>query len=220
MLTKDHQPILKDKLAKYLAEDADFAAVYNHVREAFNNSNLTAHNWEHSFRDLCNAIVIGEAEHANMRIVLPAITMHDIGFLYGATSKSHGAVGAEKLAAFLEDVSVTYTDDERIRIADCIRTHRGSKFGEVPETLEAKVVTDADMLEKLGPVGIYQVIRSYTEFDIGLREAIERMQKFPTITLETATGRQLAEDGRQYASEFARQLADAAVAYPPVREDE
>lgn len=59
--------------------------------------------WAHAYRDALNAIVIGEAEGADMGIVLPAAVVHDIGFLYGAKSKTHAAIGAEKLAEFVRE---------------------------------------------------------------------------------------------------------------------
>jgi len=100
-----------------------------------------------------------------MRVVLPAITMHDIGFLYGATGRTHGAIGAEKLAEYLQEGGVEYSAEIIQNIADCIRTHKGSMHNEKPGSLEAKVVADADLLEKFGPFGVYQNIRTFTEFN-------------------------------------------------------
>jgi HD superfamily phosphodiesterase len=203
--------IKQDNLKEYLLKDVDFAKVYKKVRFDFDRSNLTAHNWEHIFRDICNAIVIGEAEHADMRVVLPAITMHDIGFLYGATGKTHGAVGAEKLREYLAGEELSYSDLELVHIAACIRTHKGSMHDEHPETLEAKVVADADLLEKFGPLGVYQVIRTYTEFNMNLGEILARNDN---LILETKTGKLLAEPNRQFTRDFFSRLADAYAEYP------
>ena len=59
-------------------------------------------------------------------------------------------------------------------MADCLRTHKGSMHNEKPETLEAKVVADADLLEKFGPIGVYQYIRTFTEFNYSLEVILER----------------------------------------------
>src|SRR5947207_648152 len=95
----DFQPgELKAKLEGYLAKDSRYKQVFDYTKQRFDEAtHLPAHNWAHAYRDTLNAIVIGEAEDADMSIVLPAITMHDIGFLYGATGKTHGAIGADKL---------------------------------------------------------------------------------------------------------------------------
>ena len=152
----DHKPgELAAKLRTYLDNDPTYQAVYDYTKQRFHEANhLGAHNWEHAYRDTLNAIVIGEAEGADMSIVLPAITIHDVGFLYGATGKTHGAIGADKLPEFLQDAGIKYPAEDIKKMADCIRTHKGSMHKEKPGSLEAKVVADADLLEKFGPFGV------------------------------------------------------------------
>ncbi len=205
---------LSAKLADYLAKDARYAAVFIYTKQRFHEaSHLGAHNWEHAYRDTLNAIVIGEAENADMNIVLPAITMHDIGFLYGATGKTHGAVGAEKLAEFLQDAGIDYPVEMIERMAGCICTHKGSMHDEKPETLEAKVVADADLLEKFGPFGVYSGLRTYSEFNYPLQTALDRETQVFNLTLETPTGQKLAEPCRQFVADFYKELREASEAY-------
>lgn len=55
----------------------------------------------------------------------------------------------DKIIAFFKDIRVS-TDDQR-NILHCIEAHDGR----VPaETIEAKIVHDADTLEKMGPLGV------------------------------------------------------------------
>lgn len=205
---------LVEKLREYLERDLRYKAVYYYTKQRFEESpSLTAHNWAHCYRDTLNAIVIGEAEGANMRIVLPAITMHDIGFLYGAEGSTHGAVGAEKTATFLEEADANYSSEQAKHIAECIRTHKGSIHNEKPESLEARVVADADLLEKFGSFGVYQTIRTYTEFNWPIEKAIERGDRILTVELETETGKKLAEPGRQFVSDFYKTLEQANKPY-------
>lgn len=56
-------------------------------------------------------------------------------------------------------------------MADCIRTHKGSMHQQKPESLEAKVVADADLLEKFGPFGVYSGLCTYAEFNYPLQTA-------------------------------------------------
>ncbi len=205
---------LKTKLQDYLENDLKYKTVYAYTRQRFDAAtNLVAHNWEHAYRDTINAIVIGEAEGADMHIVLPAATMHDIGFLYGATGKTHGAIGADKLAEYLQEGGIEYPPDEVAKIASCIRTHKGSMHDEKPETLEARVVADADMLEKFGPFGIYSGLRTYAEFGWTIETILEREKQVLRLTLETPTGRRLAEPGRRFVAEFYKELKEAAEPY-------
>lgn len=206
---------LEKKLQTYLDNDANYKAIYEYTQQRFNEAeHLPAHNWAHAYRDTLNAIVVGEAENADMSIVLPAITMHDIGYLYGATGKTHGAVGADKLSEYLQQGGITYTSEVIGKIADCIRTHKGSMHNEKPESLEAKVVADADLLEKFGPFGVYQNIRTFTEFNWPLEQSLERQNEIFNLTLETETGKRLAEPGRQFVADFYKELSEA---YEPYR---
>jgi len=188
--------------------------VFEYTKQRFDAADhLTAHNWEHAYRDVLNAIVIGEAEGADMHIALPAAAMHDIGFLYGATGKTHGAVGADKLEEFLSEGEINYRAEDVARMSACIRTHKGSMHDEKPETLEAKVVADADLLEKFGPFGVYSGLRTYGEFKLNIDGVFEKEGRVSTLTLETPTGKKLAEPGRQFVMDFYRELRDAATSY-------
>lgn len=205
---------LVGKLSKYLASDQRYQAVYDHTKGRFQAATeLVAHNWPHAYRDTLNAIVIGEAEGADMSIVLPAITMHDIGFLYGASPEQHGEVGADYVKEFLKEAGAHYSDEQIEKIANCIRTHKGSIHGKHPEGLEAKVVADADLLEKFGLFGVYQTVRTYAEFNWPIDKAIERGDRILTVELETDTGNKLAEPGRQFVADFYRQLKEANEPY-------
>lgn len=213
LLHEDSQN-LTIKLNKYLSKDEKYRTVFDYTKKRFNDAtHLTAHNWAHAYRDTINAIVIGEAEKADMSIVLPAITMHDIGFLYGATGRTHGAIGAEKVAEFLLEAGVDYSDEEVQKIADCIRTHKGSMHDEAPSSLEAKVVADADLLEKFGPIGLYQLIRTFDEFNYPIEKILSRKDEFQKLRLETLTGQKLAEPARQFVSDFFIELAEANEPY-------
>lgn len=215
MLLPLTKPSLSQKLKKYLAKDKKFAKIFKAVEKDFKRAkHLTAHNWEHAYRDTLNAIVVGEAEKADMKIVLPAIVMHDIGFLYGAKPKEHGEVGAKKLPVYLKKIGVTYPASDIKRIAECIRTHKGSVFNVSPITLEAKVVADADILEKFGLFGVYQTIRTFTEFNESIDYIVTLGERMSNRRLETKTGEKLAEKGRAFVVNFFKQLDQA---YKPYR---
>lgn len=213
LINVPHDELAK-KLQTYLETEPLYRLVFEYTKKRFNQAtHLTAHNWEHAYRDTINAIVIGEAEGADMSIVLPAATMHDIGFLYGATGKTHGAVGADKVSEYLKEGGIHYSDEVIAKIASCIRTHKGSMHAEKPESLEAKVVADADMMEKFGPFGVYSGLRTFTEFNYPIEVILAREEQMGSLTLETATGRRLAEPGRQFVIDFYKELKEAYEPY-------
>jgi uncharacterized protein len=149
------------RLQAYL-EDEPIKKVHDRVKSAFDCCDFVAHSWDHIYRDTIHAIWIGESEGADMQIVLPAILLHDIGFLHNPDPAVHNVIGAEKCGEWLND----WSEAEKKKIADCILCHKGKTagFNTEPQSLEAKVVHDSDLLEKIGKIGILQAVRSFVEF--------------------------------------------------------
>jgi HD superfamily phosphodiesterase len=205
--------VVRVKLRDYLERDPRLRSVATYTKERFDAATaLTAHNWEHIYRDMLNAIVVGEAERADMDIVLSAIVMHDIGYLYGG-GKDHGARGADRLPEYLDEAGISYSADEIMKLASCIRTHKGSGWDKHPEGLEAKVVADADLLDKFGALGTYQHIRACSEFNWSLAKIVGYNETMSGLALDTATARRLAEPGRQLMVDFLCELAREAEPY-------
>ena len=84
---------------------------------------------------------------------------------------------------------------------------------EKPESLEAKVVADADLLEKFGPFRCIQTIRTFTEFNWSLEQLLKKQTDILTLTLETETGKRLVEPGRKFVADFCRELSEAIKPY-------
>ncbi len=87
-------------------------------------------------------------------------------------------------------------------IADCIRTHKGVIHGAEPATLEAKVVADADHLDKYGPVGVYQASLALNEFGFTINEIVRRFKRSRDLPMFTATAEKLARGRKQFSHEF------------------
>jgi uncharacterized protein len=189
----------RTKLKKYL-EIKRIKDIHGKVKTAFEQHDLVAHSWDHVYRDTINAIRIGEAEGADMQIVLPAILLHDIGFLHNPDPAAHNVIGAEKCADWLGD----WSEAEKKKISDCILCHKGKTagFDTTPNSLEARVVHDADLLEKIGKIGVLQGVRSYIEFGQGgladhqdyqnLYAIVKRRAVFGNADFLTETGREIA----------------------------
>lgn len=82
-----------------------------------------------------------------------SVLLHDIGRKKEDEGliENHAEWGAEKAEEILE--SLGYQEDFIEEVQHCVRSHRYSKDPE-PETLEAKVLSDADNLDALGATGI------------------------------------------------------------------
>ena len=113
-----------------------------------------SHDWDHTLRVLRLCEHIGPAERADMDVLRVAAVLHDIGRPHQDASRGslchavHGAVLAEPIVATL-----VFSPGQKDNILHCIRTHRFRGM-HVPETLEAKVLFDADKLDAIGAIGI------------------------------------------------------------------
>ena len=117
-----------------------------------------AHDWHHVQRVETLAETLGDRhpDPADGRVVTLAVLLHDIGREREDRGEidCHAEWGAEEAGRILAAVGA---DDETIeRVRHCVRAHRYSNDVE-PETLEAKIVSDADNLDALGAVGIARV---------------------------------------------------------------
>ena len=113
-----------------------------------------SHDWFHTKRvyDLC--MQIGKAEDADLNVLGIAAYLHDIGRPYQDKSKGkicHAEKGAELAREIL--LKFNLSAEDKNNIIHSIRTHR-FRGKNIPETLEAKVLFDADKLDSIGAVGI------------------------------------------------------------------
>lgn len=129
-----------------------FKAVRSRAREYFGDV-APSHDWHHVKRVTDLATSIASDEDADPTIVKPAALLHDIG--RGREDRGeiddHATWGATEARSILERLD--YPEDRIQAIAHCIRAHRYSN-NVSPETLEARVLADADNLDALGAVGI------------------------------------------------------------------
>jgi uncharacterized protein len=112
-----------------------------------------AHDFQHVMRVYKNAKLIGTQEGAIMRILLPAVLLHDIvvypkGSDNSVMSSDDSADLAEKILQRLR-----YSQHEINGISYCIRAHSFSKRL-IPASLEGRILQDADRLDALGAIGI------------------------------------------------------------------
>ncbi|MBW1744545.1 MAG: HD domain-containing protein [Deltaproteobacteria bacterium] len=172
-----------------------------------------SHDWDHTRRVYNLCVHIGEAEGADLEVLEIAAYLHDVGRSYEDTSKGavcHGEKGAEIATKVLAGYPVS--DEQKANIIHCVRSHRFRGDCQ-PETLEAKVLFDADKLDAIGAVGIARTFlfagevgaklhnphvepedtEPYSEEDTGYREY--------TLKLSRIKDRMLTNEGRRLAAE-------------------
>jgi uncharacterized protein len=149
-------PTLRDAQAWYALNDDVHG--YGHIQRVYH---------------LCE--MIGSAEGADMEILLTAALLHDAqGSHPGENSRDdHHLLSAEFAGEILRGMG---WEVERIQaVQHCIRAHRYRKE-DLPETLEAKVLFDADKLDVLGAVGVARAL-AYA-FQVGAPAYAQPSERF------------------------------------------
>ena len=115
------------------------------------------HGFDHIERVYKLCQVIGEAEGANMDILLTAALLHDCDGSDPSKQNraEHHLLSAERAAGFLYDLG--WEEQDVLKVQHCIRAHRFRK-SEEPHTIEAKSLFDADKLDVIGAIGIARTI--------------------------------------------------------------
>lgn len=116
------------------------------------------HDFAHVMRVYHMAERIGIAEGANLDILRAAALLHDAeGSTSGSdTRASHHHSSAEFAAQVLAQEG--WPSERIAAVQHCIRAHRFRGDGETPQTLEARILFDADKLDVIGAIGVARVI--------------------------------------------------------------
>ena len=191
------------------------------------NSNQV-HDFDHVLRVYHLAEHIGQLEGADLEIVRAAALLHDV---------DDSSSGGEEARLEHHEASAAYAGrilaeegwpEARVKaVQECIRTHR-FRAGLAPQTLEARVLYDADKLDAIGAIGAARALafavldgqplhaepsetfrqtlkieegEAYTAY----HEFLFKLSKIKD-KMNTKTGKALAEERHRYLEGFFEQL--------------
>jgi len=127
----------------------------------------SAHNIAHVMRvyELCMSLAKG-VDNINIDVLAKASLLHDIAKVKEDADNT-GKIDHAKLGAQMsEEILKSLGDIENIdHVKDCIRTHR-FRSDDAPQTVEAKILFDADKLDIIGAIGIargYMIAGQYNQ---------------------------------------------------------
>ena len=183
------------------------------------------HDFEHVLRVYRLAERIGEAEGADLGILLAAVLLHDDAAPDGESDRpTHQHASAEFARKVL--IEEGWPEDRTEAVQHCIRAHR-FRGDEAPQTLEAKILFDCDKLDVTGAIG---VARSFAyaalagqpltaEVSEKFKATFEKepgephtpyhefLFKLSRVRFHTATARALAEERQRYLAGYFERLA-------------
>lgn len=184
-------------------------ALYSGVKD-------TTHDFDHVMRVYRLAERIGTEEGANMAVLRTACLLHDIAREDQDLGRitNHAAEGAVRVRKVLDGQPPEFVE----AVVRAVATHSFRDGNAVPESLEARILFDADKLDAIGAIGVARAFTfggsrgrrlwaplsspehtAYTEFEVKLRKLKDH--------LFTQTARALAEERHAFMAEFFDRLA-------------
>lgn len=184
-----------------------------------------SHDWDHTERVYRLCLRIGRKEKADLDVLRLAALLHDIGREEEDMSNGrtcHAEKGAVLAARILKRHGIGV---ERIaRVVRCIKTHR-YRGRIVPDSLEGKILFDADKLDSIGAVGIGRAFlfagevgarlhdprievgktKPYTKEDTAYREFLVKLSRVKG-RMFTAEGKRIAGERHKFMMDFFRRL--------------
>lgn len=121
-----------------------------------NKLTCSAHNLDHVFRVYNLCLLISKYEKdVDLAILTPAALLHDIARVEESEDTTgeidHAVLGSEIAGEILRKLE--YEEEKIEKIKHCIIAHR-FRTGHQPNTIEAKILFDADKLDVIGASGI------------------------------------------------------------------
>lgn len=126
-----------------------------------------AHDAAHVQRVAVNAIKFAKSEKANLEIVIPAVWLHDCVSVSKSSELRNQAstLSAQKAEELLLDWGYSQENIEAIKHAIAAHSYSANI---VPETLEAKIVQDADRMDSIGAIGVARMMMTGGKMDCTL----------------------------------------------------
>lgn len=212
---------------------------FEHWMQQHHPNDDAAHDISHFRRVWATARRLAQGTEADRLVILTACYFHDIVSFAKNHPQRHlsSRRAAEKTQAILREHFPDFPTQAYPAVAHAIEAHSFSA-GIPAQSLEAKIVQDADRLEALGAIGLARVFAVAGALNVALfdsedpfadhrelddkRYALDHFQckllRLPQ-TMQTEKGRELAEHNARYLVAFMAKIA-AELKGEPLRSDE
>jgi putative nucleotidyltransferase with HDIG domain len=151
--------------------------------------------WQHTLRVSQHGRMIAEAEGVNVELVVAACLLHDVAHFDQENWKEHGRLGARIVRPLLVELGYSPEETENVCYSVAVHVDGHADFPH-PETLESKIVSDADNIDRFGAYRILQWcttdVENYESLIAKLRERLQTLEDYRRRrVMETGTGHHL-----------------------------
>lgn len=208
-------------------------ALHEFVQMVLSNSKVqdSAHDLDHVLRVWKIGMHIGAAEHADLEILEPALLLHDIvrpqtffdGIVVGKNapkaSKTILFKGKQKNSHAIDSAALAkkvlpdfyYKDEEIEKIMHAIEAHHAEGGKTIPQTLEAKIVYDADLYDTLGYAGcaraaLFAAKERMTTSEMGAQYIQKIKNMLKGAPFYTKTGMSVSNSRLSVSLDFCKEL--------------
>lgn len=171
-----------------------------------------AHGLDHILRVRRIALELAKTEKANKTIVEAMALLHDLvrdDALDGQDNLNQTLMLSEQLL-----IKSGYTKEQTLKILDGIKTHSiHSKYNKPPETIEAKILFDADKIDAVGEIGLARAITVMSKMNLPLEDtakeylkAIDKFENDYKNQLYTKSSTELIRPRLEYSKKFMQKI--------------
>ncbi len=198
-LLKEHVSVEELKLLEKL---------HTRVKSELRNSErqCKAHGLDHMERVLKNAVMLAERfDNTDYSVLGAACLLHDIDHPVEG-KEEHVDLSVRKAEKIMRELN--FPDGKLRKILDVISKHSSEKIEGI-DTIEARILFDADKLDGVGAVGIARVFLYCGQKKMDIKKAIEWYRRKIDIAMknmQTEEGKKIAERRLRYVHKFLERL--------------
>jgi uncharacterized protein len=163
--------------------------------------------WEHTLMVLNDALLLAKEEKADQDVVALAAIFHDVCF-YTVDYEDHGHDGAKHAMNYLRKKN--YSNELIADVSYAIDVHVGEMN---PKTMEARIIQDADTIDKVGATGIALMLLNAGANKLLFMEVVKkykteyiRQLDFMVKSIWTTKARQIIVQRTSFLNDFFKQL--------------
>jgi uncharacterized protein len=170
---------------------------------------LPEHRMEHTRLVLKNSLLLAVNRKVDLDVIALSAILHDVAF-YSPERREHAGEGAKTAKKYLTEHG--YPTELMEKVVHAIKVHAGPLVFS-PGSMEAKILQDADTIDKVGALGITTFLLHHGSRKMMPKQAFEELKRdmpkrlrWYYRTMNTSQGKKIVGEGCRYIRTFVKKL--------------